>query len=310
MKPRIIVVGSSNTDMVVNVHHIPQAGETILGDDYNQFQGGKGANQAVAAARLGADVVFIAKLGQDALGDASINAYKVDGINTEFIIRDAKASSGVALIMVNRSGENIIAVASGANSNLSPVEILGAEKAIQGAKCLLVQLEIPLETVQAAIQIAAKHHVPIILNPAPAIQLPISLLEMVDFLTPNENEAVLLVGGNSTKDASAASQLLRSKFKVKNIVITLGEKGAQIVGTNNETVPAYPVKSVDTTGAGDAFNGALAVALARGASLVDAVKFANAVAALSTTHPGAQLSMPTMKTVEAFLKENQLQEVI
>lgn len=305
MKPKIVVVGSANTDMVVQVHHLPEPGETVLGGDYIQSQGGKGANQAVAAARLGAEVTFVSRLGQDAFGDASVAAYKADGINTEHIIRDDKTPSGVALIMVNRSGENIIAVAPGANAKLSPADIFAAENAIQKAKCLLVQLEIPLETVQVALQLAVKHHVPVILNPAPATQLPSTLLEMVDFLTPNETEAATLAGGYSAKHANDAANILTSKFKVKNIVITLGEKGALIAGFHNQIVPTYPVHSVDTTGAGDAFNSGLAVALARGDIFVDAVKFANAVAALSTTRPGAQSSMPDENAVEAFLKINQ-----
>jgi ribokinase len=250
-------------------------------------------------------VTFIARLGRDTFGDASIAAYKADGINTEHIIRDEKTPSGVALIMVNRSGENIIAVAPGANAKLSRDDIFTAENAIQGANCLLVQLEIPLETVQAALQLAMKHHVPVILNPAPATQLPSALLEMVDFLTPNQTEAAILAGSYSATHASDVAYLLKSKFKVKNIVITLGENGAQIVGFRNEIVPSYRVHPVDTTGAGDAFNGGLAVALARGDILINAVNFANAVAALSTTRPGSQSSMPTENAVEAFLKENQ-----
>jgi len=301
MKPKIVVVGSANTDMVIQVHHLPEPGETVLGGNYIQSQGGKGANQAVAASRLGADVTFIARLGRDAFGDASIAAYQADGINTRHIIRDDKTPSGVALIMVNRNGENIIAVAPGANAQLSPDNVFSAESAIQGANCLLVQLEIPLETVQVAIQLAVKHHVPIILNPAPATKLPASLLEMVDFLTPNETEATFLAGGYSAKHASDAAYLLNSKFKVKNIVITLGEKGALVTGYHKQIVPSYEVSSIDTTGAGDAFNGGLAVALARGDKLVDAVKFANAVGALSTTKSGAQPSMPTKKDVETFL---------
>jgi len=303
MKPKIVVVGSANTDMVVQVHHLPEPGETILGGDYFQSQGGKGANQAVAAARLGAEVTFIARLGQDAFGDASIAAYKADGINTGYIFQDDQTASGVALITVNTAGENTIAVAPGANAKLSPADILAAESAFQGANCLLVQLEIPLEAVQAAVQLAVKQHVSVILNPAPATQLPPALLELVDYLTPNETEVAILAGGYT----SDAAHLLNSKFKVKNIVITLGEKGAQIVDLANEIVPPYHVHPVDTTGAGDAFNGGLAVALARGDSLLDAVRFANAVAALSTTRPGAQPSMPTAKAVEAFLKENQAQ---
>lgn len=301
MKPKIVVVGSSNTDMIVHTHHLPELGETVLGGSFAESQGGKGANQAVAAARLGADVTFVARVGRDAFGDASLAAFKAEGINTKYIIMDDKARSGVALIMVNQKGENVIVVVQGANAKLSPDDVLVAESAIKDANCLLVQLEIPLETVQAAIQLAAKHHVPVILNPAPATQLPPKMLEMVDYLTPNETEAAFLAGGYTAKHASDAAYILSSKFKVKNIVITLGEKGALIVGFRKEIVPSYPVQSIDTTGAGDAFNGGLAVALARGDKLENAVKYANAVAALSTTCRGAQASMPTESAVEAFL---------
>jgi len=305
MKPKIVVVGSANTDMVVQVQHLPEPGETVLGGDYIQSRGGKGANQAVAAARLGANVTFIARLGRDAFGDASVAAYEAEGIDTQFIIRDDKAASGVAVIMVNRGGENIIAVAQGANAKLSPDDIFAAENAIQNANCLLVQLEIPLETVQTAIELAVKHHVPVILNPAPAAKLPSHLLEMVDYLTPNETEAAILAGDHSAKHAMDGAYLLKTQFKIKNLVITLGEKGTAIVGYRNQIVPPFHVHPVDTTGAGDAFNGALAVALARGDLLTDAVKFANAVAALTTTHSGAQSSLPTKEAVEAFMKENQ-----
>lgn len=301
MKPKIVVVGSSNTDMIVHTHHLPEPGETVLGGSFAESQGGKGANQAVAAARLGADVTFVARVGRDAFGDASLAAFKAEGINTKYIIMDDKARSGVALIMVNQKGENVIVVVQGANAKLSPDDVLVAESAIKDANCLLVQLEIPLETVQAAIQLAAKHHVPVILNPAPATQLPPKMLEMVDYLTPNETEAAFLAGRYSAKHASDAAFILSSKFKVKNIVITLGEKGALIVGFRNQIVPSYPVQPIDTTGAGDAFNGGLAVALARGDKLDNAVKYANAVAALSTTCRGAQASMPTESAVEAFL---------
>jgi len=304
MRPKIVVVGSANTDMVVQIQQLPEPGETVLGGDYIQSQGGKGANQAVAAARLGADVTFIARLGRDAFGDASVAAYRAEGIDTEYIIRDEKTSSGVALIMVNHNGENIIAVAQGANAKLSPEDIFAAEDALQKANCLLVQLEIPLETVQAVVQLAVKHHVPVILNPAPATKLPPDLLEMVDFLTPNETEVAILAGEHSAKNAMDGTYLLKSQYKIKNLIVTLGEKGAAIVGYRNQIVPPVHVHPVDTTGAGDTFNGALAVALARGEPLVEAVKFANAVAALATTGSGAQSSMPSFDQVNEFLKSH------
>lgn len=305
MEPKIVVVGSANTDMVVQVRHLPQPGETVLGGDYIQSQGGKGANQAVAAARLGAAVTFVARLGRDGFGKESAAAYAAEGIDTRYLVWDDHSPSGVALIMVNQSAENVIAVAPGANARLSPGDIRAAEAAIAGANCLLVQLEIPLETVQTAVQLAAKHHVAVILNPAPAAQLPLDLLKQVDYLTPNETEAVTLAGGYASAHAKEVAYLLRSKFNLKNIVVTLGKQGALIAGYRNEVIPAFTAPSVDTTGAGDAFNGGLAVALARGDSLVEAVKFASAVAALSTTRAGAQPSMPRLAEVQAFLRHNQ-----
>jgi ribokinase len=305
MRPKIVVVGSANTDLMVNVEHLPTPGETVLGGNYMIAQGGKGANQAVAAARLGAEVTLVARVGQDAFGRESFAAYQAEGIDTSYIIWDDSAPSGVALIMVDQSGENIIAVAPGANSSLSPADILAAEAIVREADCILTQLEVPVETVQTVANQAEKHAVRMILNPAPAVPLPPELLAKIDVLTPNETEAARLAGGNSRKDTAEAVSVLRNKFHVKNIVMTMGKNGALVYGLRQEVVPAYPVTPVDTTGAGDAFNSGLAVALARGETLTDAVRFANAVAALSTTRPGAQPSMPSSEEVEAFLERNQ-----
>ncbi|MEW6401150.1 MAG: ribokinase [Chloroflexota bacterium] len=301
MKPKIVVVGSANTDLVVKVKHLPAPGETVLGGNYMIAQGGKGANQAVAAARLGADVTLIARLGQDAFGNESFAAYQAEGIDTSYIFRDDSAPSGVALIMVNQAGENIISVAPGANSKLSPADILAAEAVIREADCVLTQLEIPVETVQAVVDLAEKHGVRTILNPAPAAPLPSELLAKVDVLTPNETEAAELAGNYSQAHAREAVSMLKTRFHVKNIVMTMGKNGAMIAGFQPKILPAYQVASVDTTGAGDAFNAGLAVALASGATLVNAVRFACAVAALSTTRPGAQPSMPVSKEVDDFV---------
>jgi ribokinase len=303
MKPKIVVVGSANTDMVVNVQHLPDPGETVLGADYIQSMGGKGANQAVAAARLGADVTLVARLGRDAFGDTSIAAYKAEGISVDFVFRDENKPSGVALIMVDQNGENIIAVAQGANAALSKEDILSAESAIQNADCMLVQLEIPMDTVQAAVELAVKHNVPVILNPAPATELSPALMAAVDYLTPNENEATLLAGENASSGVMEGARMLKTRFNIKNLILTLGEKGAAIIDEHSRIVPSYKVNPVDTTGAGDAFNGALAVALARGNSLQDAVLFANAVAALTITRSGAQSSLPTKAVVEKFIRD-------
>jgi ribokinase len=306
MKPKIVVIGSANTDMVVAVDHLPTAGETVLGGDFIIVRGGKGANQAVAAARLGAEVTFVARLGLDQFGKDSLACYHDEGINLDYIILDNETSSGVALIMVNKAGENMIAVAPGANAKLSPANVLAAETAIQEADCLLLQLEIPLETVEVAAQLASKHNVRVILNPAPATPLSSKLLAKVDTLTPNEAEAAALAGEDAAIPAQDAACVLRSKFNIENIVITMGKDGALIVGHRNEVVPAYHVNPMDTTGAGDAFNGGLAVSLARGDELTGAVRFANAVAALSTTRAGAQSSMPRLDETNAFMKLDHL----
>jgi ribokinase len=301
MKPKIVVVGSANTDMVVKVEHLPRPGETVLGGRFFSVQGGKGANQAVAAARLGGDVTFVARLGRDDLGKAAAEAYRQEGICLDYLVEDENASSGVALILVNAAGENSIAVAPGANGQLSPADVLAAEEAIAQADVLLVQLEIPLETVKAAAELAKKHGVRVILNPAPAAMLPKSLLALVDILTPNETEAAILAQGKAS-DALELAQQLHTISGVGIIVMTLGSQGALLFQAGRATiVPSHPVEPVDTVAAGDAFNGALAVALARGDSLTAAIRFANAVGALSVTRAGAQPSLPTAAEVSDFL---------
>lgn len=301
MKPKIVVVGSANTDMVVQVDSIPSLGETVLGGKFVCAQGGKGANQAVAAARLGADVTFIARLGNDEFGQTSATAYRAEGINTEFITWDDAAPSGVALIMVNRNGENIIAVAPGANGRLSPADVKTAESAFRTADAVLMQLEVPLETVQTAITLARKYHAQVILNPAPAILLPDDLLRSVDYLTPNETELAILSGKIPAQLQSSVKEFAIKK-KLKALIVTLGAKGARVLTDQNEhLVPGFPVKAIDTVAAGDAFNGALAVALSQGMDLVDAVLYANAVGAISVTRAGAQPSLPTFKEVRRFL---------
>jgi ribokinase len=308
MKNKIVVIGSANMDMIVRTNHIPRAGETVLGEKFIQSRGGKGANQAVAAARLGAEVTFVARLGQDHFGQAAQEAYEKEGINTKYIVWDTEMPSGVALIMVDTTGDNIICVAPGANANLSPENVLTAEAAIKSADCVLLQLEIPLKTVEYAIRLAAKHHVRVILNPAPMAKLSDDLLAKVDVFTPNEMEAATLSGNDKSHPRDLANNL-RKKFNIENVIVTMGKEGAAISGEHNSIIiPSFQVKPVDATGAGDAFNGGLAIALARGDRLEDAVRYANAVGALATTRFGAQSSLPTALEVEAFL--NQIAEKV
>jgi ribokinase len=302
-KHSIVVVGSSNTDMVIQLDRIPRPGETILGGKFVMAAGGKGANQAVAAARAGGDVTLVARVGKDIFGDEALSGFEKDGICVEHIRRDKESPSGVALIFVAAGGENSIAVASGANSRLSPADVQKARKAISSASMLVMQLETPLATVQAAAEIAAKAEVPIILNPAPACPLPDDLLRLVSILTPNETEAELLTGVKVIDDASAqkAADCLLARG-VKTVILTLGVRGALVAGGDfSGLVPGYKVEAVDTTAAGDVFNGALAVALAKQLPMAEAVRFANAAAAISVTRLGAQPSAPKRKEIEKFL---------
>ena len=301
-RARIVVVGSVNTDMVVKGKRLPGPGETVSGGHFLMAGGGKGANQAVAAARLGAEVTLIAKVGRDMLGDQAIKAFGREGIRTDGILRDPEQHTGVALILVDNAGENLISVASGANHALTPEEITAAADCIRAADVLMLQLETPLKTVTRAAQIAAEAGVPVILNPAPAAALPDELLKCVAYLTPNETEAELLTGIPVCDEASArqaAERLL--EVGTRHVIVTLGAKGAQTTSPGGTTlVPSTPVEAVDTTAAGDAFNGGLAWALAGGMPLPEAVRQACLVGALSATRLGAQPSLPTKEELDEF----------
>jgi len=291
---KIVVIGSTNTDMVVKSERIPAPGETILGGRFLMNPGGKGANQAVAAARLGGEVVFVAKVGDDLFGREAKSQFAKEGIRTDYVLTDLSEPSGVALIMVDAKGENCIAVASGANGALTPSDLEAARGEIQSAGLLLMQLETPVETVLCAARWAAAAGVTVVLNPAPACALPAELYGCLDLITPNESEAELLTGVKVTDEATAqaAAAALCAKG-VGRVVITMGSKGAYVFeGGRGALVPAFPVKAVDTTAAGDVFNGALAVALAEGQALAEAVRFGAKAAAVSVTRMGAQSSAP------------------
>jgi ribokinase len=303
MKPSVVVIGSSNTDMIIRLDRIPRPGETILGGEFVTAAGGKGANQAVGAVRAGGHVTFVARVGHDMLGDQAIAGFRRDGIDVRYVFEDKTAPSGVALIFVAKDGENSIAVAGGANARLSPADVKQAQAAITSARVLVMQLETPLRTVQAAAGIAARAGVRVILNPAPAQKLPDRLLQLVSILTPNETEAELLTGIKVDRDgaaAKAADKLLARG--VQTVILTLGARGAFVATKERrQLIPGFKVKPVDATAAGDIFNGALAVALAEGNSLAEAVRFANAAGALSVTRLGAQPSAPTRREIERFL---------
>ena len=296
----IVVVGSSNTDMIIKLDRIPRPGETILGGEFVTAAGGKGANQAVAAARAGGRVSFIAKIGRDLFGDVALAGFIKDNINVEHVTRDKQSPSGVALIFVAKDGENSIAVASGANARLSPADIKKARPLIASAGILLMPLETPLDAVQAAAEIAAKAGVTVILNPAPAQPLPDKLLALIAILTPNETEAELLTGIQVVDEASAgkaADQLLARG--VRTVIITMGRRGAFVAAEGlRKLISGFSMRAVDTTAAGDVFNGALAAALAEGRDIEPSVRFANAAAGLSVTKMGAQPSAPKRKAID------------
>ena len=289
-KKKIVVIGSSNTDMVIKSDRLPKPGETILGGSFYMNPGGKGANQAIAAARLGADVTFISKIGYDLFGLQALEIYKSERINTEFIFTDSKKPSGVALISVDSFGENCIIVASGANQSLSPEDIDKAKDKIREADTILMQLEIPLETVEYATALAYEYGKRVILNPAPASSLNNELLKKTNVILPNRIEAEMLSGIKVTnlKSAHRAVQAISCKG-IENV----GKEGAFVKEKDKYImIPAKEVDTIDTTGAGDVFSGALSVSLSEGRSLIEAVEFANAAAAIAVTRIGAQSAIP------------------
>lgn len=293
---KIIVIGSSNTDMVIVSDRLPKPGETILGGQFLLNPGGKGANQAVAAAKLGGETHFVCKVGNDVFGEMAKKQFIETGIHCEFVQTDLENPSGVALINVDAHGENCITVASGANGSLSKADIDNASILFEKENILLIQLEIPLASVWYAIEKAANAGMKVILNPAPAAQIPDHVYPHLFAITPNETEIELLTGIAVTHldDAKKAATLLIEKG-VAHVIITLGAQGAYYQSAHEELfVPTQAVKAVDTTAAGDCFNGALAVALSAQKSWLDAITFSCRAATYSVMHAGAQASMPKL----------------
>ncbi len=305
-RPKITVVGSSNMDLVVKASRIPAVGETILGGDFIMVPGGKGANQAVAAARLGAEVFFVARLGRDIFATHSLANFDNVGVNTRYVFETDDAPSGVALIMVDEKGNNSIVVAPGANSKLTPDDVEAAKGDIASSGALVAQLEVPIETIDFTSKLAESLGVPFVLDPAPAFELSSELLARVSVLTPNESEAQLLTGIEVTDETSACSacEVLLSRG-VKAVILTMGERGYMLAdGDGARFVASHEVEAVDSTAAGDAFTGSLAVGIAQGETLVDAAEYANCIAALSVTKMGAQPSMPTKQEVTSFMEKS------
>ena len=302
----IVVVGSINTDLVSATARIPLAGETVLGSDFKIYPGGKGANQAVAIARLGYPVRMIGRLGSDSFGREARAHLNSAGVDTDLVETD-DGPSGIAVICVSATGENSIIVTPGANGTLAPSHLAQYRAEIRNAGAVLTQLEIPIETVEHLAEICSREGIPLILDPAPAANLPDSLFKHVSWLTPNLTEAVFYVnegGGAMEFDPRAAVRQLRRRG-VHGVLLKLGKKGA-VLGDGDskiETLPAFEVQAIDTTAAGDAFNGGFAVGLMKGMNPVESARFATAVAAISVTRPGAQPSMPTLNEVEQFIAE-------
>jgi ribokinase len=298
--PTVAVVGSLNLDLVVRTARRPRPGETLVGESFATYIGGKGLNQAIAAARLGARVRMVGRVGADDFGQRLLDALAREGIDAAHVCRDDTAGTGIAAITVDAAGDNSIIIVPGANGRVAPADVDAAADLIAGADVLLLQLEVPLPAVQRAAVIAAEAGVPVVLNPAPAAPLPDDLLRLVRVLTPNESESERLTGLAGAADAAMARALLARGPRA--VVMTLGGRGALLAdGPRLERIPGYPVQVVDTTAAGDAFCAALAVRLAEGADLAAAVRFANAAGALATTAAGAEPSLPRRAAVEALL---------
>lgn len=306
-KVGVLVVGSANMDLVVTADRFPLPGETIFGKEYQTFPGGKGANQAVGCAKLGSDTYFIGKFGDDDFCDALTKSMRNDGVNINNIFIDEGATTGTALITVDKDGQNEIIVISGSNMKLTPSDIESKRAVFSKVKVVLSQLEIPLDTVMKTAELSKDEGSVFILNPAPAIALPDELLNKIDYLTPNEIELELISGKKVEDDESAVIAALDLINRgVGNVIVTLGSKGSLFINKDQiKKFPAVKVHAIDTTAAGDAFNGAFAFSLARGNSAEESVEFANRVASISVTRMGAQNSMPFYNEVEIINNINQ-----
>jgi len=304
MTKRIVIVGSINLDLVASADRVPVAGETISGQTFQTFFGGKGANQAVAVARLRYPVSMVAKVGDDTFGPQLRKALRDAGVDVK-AVKTVKGSSGVALIATGSGGENSIIVIPGANGKVLPRDLDHHKSLITSAGMLLTQLESPLETVEYLGRLAKKFDVPLMLDPAPARSLPENLIKHISWLTPNETETRILLGANQELEPARAADELRARG-ARNVVLKLGDKGAYVATADGQRahIPAFPVRPVDTTAAGDAFNGAFAVALLQGKAVTESARYACAVAAISVTRAGAQPSMPSRSEVQKFLKQH------
>ena len=302
---KLAVLGSINADHILNLAHFPRPGETVIGKQYQVAFGGKGANQAVAAGRSGADIAFIACVGEDDIGERIRQQLVNDRIDVSPVEAVAGDSTGVALIFVNGEGENTIGIHAGANAALTPERVELHQQVIADAAALLMQLESPLESVLAAAKIAHQHQTQVILNPAPATELSDELLSLVDMITPNETEAQILTGVavNSDEDAARAAAVLHQKG-IRTVLITLGSRGVWLSEQGNgQRIPGFRVEAVDTIAAGDTFNGALITALIEQRPMAEAVRFAHAAAAIAVTRRGAQPSVPWRDEIDSFLQQ-------
>ncbi|MYF98544.1 ribokinase [Candidatus Poribacteria bacterium] len=307
MQPKVTVLGSANIDLVIRAKRMPNKGETLIGGAFDIFTGGKGFNQATAAARLGADVTFIGRIGDDVFGEMLRSAMDAENIDTRFVKTDAESGTGIATIVVEPDGDNSIIVVPRANMCITPKDIDTAEDSIANADVLLLQLETPIDSSQRAAEIARDNGTIVMLDPAPARSLPDSFLDKIDILTPNTSEATVLSGHeiNTAERRTVAAKALQKQIAqdgLSTVVLTLGEQGVLLCTPSETThIPAISVEAVDTTGAGDAFSGALATALAKGNNIIESVKFAIAAGAAAVTVLGATPSMPTNEKIESIV---------